>query len=121
MSDRDYRLFLNDILESIEKIEKYTGHITFKDFKNNQMIIDAVVRNFIIIGEASTNIPPEMHNKYSKIPWKKMKSMRNIVVHEYFGVKLNTTWNTAKKSLPKLKKDITKVIKQESKNKEVCP
>ncbi len=114
MYDRDFRLFLNDILESIEKIEKYTANITFKDFTNNQMIIDAVVRNFIIIGEASTNISPEMQNKYPKIPWKKMKAMRNIVVHEYFGVKLNTTWNTARKSLPKLKKDIIKVIKLES-------
>ncbi len=114
MSERDFRLFLNDILESIEKIEKYTANITLKDFANNQMIIDAVVRNFIIIGEASTNIPPEMQNEYPKIPWKKMKAMRNIVVHEYFGVKLNTTWNTARKSLPKLKKEIIKVIKQES-------
>ncbi len=114
MSERDFRIFLNDILESIEKIEKYTANITFKNFTNNQMIIDAVVRNFIIIGEASTNIPPEIQNKYPKIPWKKMKAMRNIVVHEYFGVKLNTTWNTARKSLPKLKKEITKVIKLES-------
>lgn len=114
MSDRDYKLFLNDILESIRKIEKYTGNITFKDFTNNQMIIDAVVRNFIIIGEASTNIPLEIQNKYPRIPWKKMKAMRNIVVHEYFGVKLNTTWNTAKKSLPKLEKEIIKVIKQGS-------
>jgi len=63
MSERDFRLFLNDILESISKIEKYTANISFKDFTNNQMIIDAVVRNFIIIGEASTNIPSEMHNK----------------------------------------------------------
>ncbi len=114
MSERDVKLFLNDILDSIEKIEKYTADITFKDFSNNQMIIDAVVRNFIIIGEASTYIPPEMHDKYPEIPWKKMKAMRNIVVHEYFGVKLNTTWNTAKKSLPKLKKELTKVIKEES-------
>lgn len=114
MSERDFRLFLNDILESIEKIEKYTANVTFKDFTNNQMIIDAVVRNFIIIGEASSNIPPAMQIKYPKIPWKKMKAMRNIVVHEYFGVKLSTTWITAKKSLPKLKKEIIKVIKQES-------
>jgi uncharacterized protein with HEPN domain len=114
MSERDYSLFLHDILESIEKIEKYTEDLTFKDFTNSQMIIDAVVRNFTIIGEASANIPLEIQNKYPRIPWKKMKAMRNIVVHEYFGVKLKTTWNTAKKSLPKFKKDITKVINQES-------
>ena len=114
MSERDYRLFLHDILESSVKIEKYIGNITFKEFSSNQMIIDAVVRNFIIIGEASSNISDEIRNKYPIVPWSKMKAMRNIVVHEYFGVNLRTTWNTIKKSLPKLKKEITKVIKQES-------
>lgn len=114
MSERDYRLFLHDILESISKIEKYTKDIEFKNFTNNQMIIDAVVRNFIIIGEASSSISDEIRNKYPFVPWNKMKAMRNIIVHEYFGLNLRTTWNTIRKSLPKLKKDITKVLHQES-------
>lgn len=68
MSERDYRLFLQDILDSIVKIEKYTEDIDFKEFCDNDMVIDAVIRNFEIIGEASTNntmAENESHEKYS--------------------------------------------------------
>ena len=113
MSERDHRLFLNDIIESIEKIEEYTSGLNFEDFVNNRMVIDAVIRNIEIIGEATANIPDEIRKKYPMVPWQKMKSMRNIVVHEYFGVNLKTTWKTIKNSLPKLRKEIAKTIKKE--------
>ncbi len=114
MSERDYRLFLQDILDSIVKMEKYTKDIDFKGFRTNDMIMDAVIRNFEIIGEATVNIPNEIQKKYSSIPWKKMKAMRNIVIHEYFGLDYNIAWRTIKKSLPALKVKIIRAIKQES-------
>lgn len=113
MSERDYRLFLQDILDSIVKMEKYTKDIDFKGFRTNDMIMDAVIRNFEIIGEATTNIPNEIQKKYPSIPWKKMKGMRNIVIHEYFGVDYNIAWRTIKKSLPPLKVKIIRAIKKE--------
>jgi uncharacterized protein with HEPN domain len=91
MSERNYRVFLRDILDSINKIEKYTSGVDFRKFRVNSMLIDAVIRNLEIIGEASSNIPEAIQEKYSKIPWSKMKAMRNLVIHEYFGVDLSIT------------------------------
>ena len=113
MSDREYRLFLSDILESINKIEAYTTGIDARKFRANTLIIDAVIRNFEIIGEAAANVPEEIQEKYSKIPWSQMKAMRNIMIHEYFGVDLSITWKTLKKSLPKLRKQIEQIIELE--------
>lgn len=113
MSERNYRLFLRDILDSISKIESYTTGVDFKKFRVNNMLIDAVIRNFEIIGEAASNVPETIQDKYSKIPWSKMKAMRNLVIHEYFGVDLSITWKTAKKSLPKLKKQIEQAMERE--------
>jgi len=96
---RDARLYLYDILESIEKIEQYTANLTFEDFAANSMVVDAVVRNFEIIGEASSHIPDDIQSKYSEVPWFEMKGMRNIMVHEYFRVDLKIVWMTRFKEL----------------------
>jgi len=107
---RDARLYLYDILESIEKIEQYTANLTFEDFAANSMAVDAVVRNFEIIGEASSHIPDDIQSKYSEVPWFEMKGMRNIMVHEYFRVDLKIVWMTARESLPALVPMIERVI-----------
>jgi uncharacterized protein with HEPN domain len=78
------------------------------------MVIDAVVRNFEIIGEASKHISKTLQSKYSSIPWNKVKSMRNIIVHEYFGINFDVVWKTIEKSLPDLKTEIQKVMEKES-------
>ena len=70
--DRRYDLFLDDMLKSINRIEEYVGDNDFDNFKMTRMIVDAVIRNFEIIGEASKNIPIEIQAKYPEIPWKKM-------------------------------------------------
>jgi len=114
MSKRDQRLFLQDIFESIEKIEDYTSNIGFEEFLSNGMVKDAVIRNFEIIGEASIHISGKLKSKYASIPWNKIKSMRNFVAHEYFGINYDVIWETIKKSLPDLKAKISKVIAQES-------
>ncbi len=82
MSKRDVRLFLYDILECIEKIEKYTKDMDFDDFVKNDLVVDAVIRNLEIIGEALKNIPEDFRSKYPDIPWKKIGGFRNIVIHE---------------------------------------
>ena len=107
---RDARLYLYDILESIEKIEQYTANLTFEDFAANSMVVDAVVRNFEIIGEASSHIPDDIQSKYSEVPWFEMKGMRNIMVHEYFRVDHKIVWMTARESLPALVLMIERII-----------
>lgn len=83
--------------------------MTLSQFKNNELVIDAVVRNLEVIGEASKNIPLTIQRTYPDIPWEQMKGMRNILIHEYFGVDIKIVWHTAKKYLPPLKKQLQSI------------
>ncbi len=104
---KDETVFIEDILESIEKIGEYTDHITEDEFYRNTMIQDAVFRRLTIIGEAVKNIPPEIKDNYTDIPWKRIAGMRDILIHQYSGVKLERIWMVVKKDLPGLKENIT--------------
>lgn len=111
MTRRNNKLYIRDILDCIDKVEEYVKGLSFKDFTKNKMVIDAVVRNFEIIGEAAKNISSEVKTKYNKIPWKEMAGMRDKTIHEYFGVDLKIIWKTIKQSLPVLKKAIKIILK----------
>jgi uncharacterized protein with HEPN domain len=111
MKKRNGNLYIGDILDSIRRIEGYVKGLTFKDFIKNKMVVDAVIRNFEIIGEAAKSVPSEMRVKYKKVPWKEMAGMRDKTIHEYFGVDLNIIWKTIKQSLPELKRDIRGILK----------
>ncbi|MBI4036188.1 DUF86 domain-containing protein [Candidatus Daviesbacteria bacterium] len=112
MSKRELTLYLQDILTSILRIEDYTKDFSLNDLENDWKTIDAVVRNLEILGEAARNIPEEAAEKYSDIPWGKMVSMRNKIIHEYFGVDLDILWKTIKEDLPVLKQQIEKIIQE---------
>lgn len=86
---RDYRMYLDDIIKSVEKIQSYTTGLEYEEFTKRDIVIDAVLRNLEIIGEASRNIPEDVRARYSHIPWGKMVGLRNVVVHTYFGVYLH--------------------------------
>ena len=91
--------------------------MTLAKFKRNELVIDAVVRNFEIIGEASKSIPASVQRSYPGIPWKEMKGMRDILIHEYFGVDVKILWHAAKENLSPLQKqlkDLLSNIKVES-------
>jgi len=102
MKKRDYKLYLKDILDAIAKIEDYTKDLSFEEFLKNNLVVDAVVRNFEILGEASKNISEEVKSQYPDIPWKEMAGMRDKIIHEYFGIDLEIVWKTAKIRLPQL-------------------
>jgi len=99
---RNLKLYLKDILEAIEKINNYTKSLSFEEFSQNTMIVDAVIRNFEIIGEATKHIPEEIRKFHSEIPWKEMAGMRDKMIHEYFGVDLEIVWKTIKIRLPQI-------------------
>lgn len=105
-SSRDWSFRIKDILRAIENIEKYTARMTFARFKKNQLVIDAVIRNFEIIGEASNHIPKTIQSAYPSIPWRQMTAFRNFLIHEYFGIDFNTIWQTARVHLPALKESL---------------
>jgi len=109
-SGRDYGLFLEDILQAINKIESYTLHLTFQDFRNNDLVIDAVIRNFEVIGEAANNIPARMRTKHPSVEWSEAIGFRNVLIHNYFGIDVESVWETIHKNLPLLKRHIQEMI-----------
>lgn len=112
MKDRSYKMFLEDILESLEKIEKYTEQYSYDQFILNSEKIDAVLRNLEIMGEAAGKIPAQIKTEYPDIPWKKMIDVRNITIHEYFGVDKEIIWNIIKVNLPPIKPLLKKMINE---------
>lgn len=112
MSKRDWKILFDDIIESITRIEEYTLNLSFEDFAYNSLVIDGVVRNIEIIGEASKNIPQEIQNKFEDIPWKKLKGIRNRIVHEYFAVDISIIWYIAQNELNPLKKTLSKHLNE---------
>ena len=104
-------VYLNDILESIEKIENYLNGLTAMSFENNSAMQDAVMRRLEIIGEAVKHLPEEMKNIYPNILWKDIAGMCDVLIHEYAGVQIERVWRTAKDDLPSLKQAVLELTK----------
>ena len=114
--ERKYEFYLEDIIVSIERIHEYIGDLEFIQFSQTNIVVDAVVRNFEIVGEASKHIPNEIKDKYPEIPWEKMYSLRNMVTQEYFGIDYEMIWEIAKIDLPQNLLDIKNIIEIERKD-----
>ena len=100
---KDDQVYLRHILDAVEQIETYLTGQTYESFSNNNMMIDAVVRELEIIGEATNHLSDLLRESHPKIPWRDAIDMRNILIHEYFGVRTHLVWDTCKEDLPKLK------------------
>lgn len=111
MSKRGIKLYLEDIQNSIRKIEKYTRGSNFEKFSRDEQMIDAVVRNLSVIGEAVRNVSKDMKAKNPEVAWNEIKGMRNKVVHEYFGIDEEILWKTIQYDFPIFKKQISKLLK----------
>ncbi|OGW95689.1 MAG: hypothetical protein A2Z81_03235 [Omnitrophica WOR_2 bacterium GWA2_45_18] len=108
---RDFRLYLDDILEAVKRIEKYTKGLTFDKFREDDLILDGVVRNLEVIGEAVKNIPQSIKEEYSEVEWRKISGMRDILAHEYFGIDVEVIWDIIDEKLPVLKKQVRLILK----------
>jgi len=92
MTQRTPKIFVQDILEAINKIERFTQDLNYEAFEQDELVIDGVLRNLEIIGEAARNIPDEVRANHPEIPWTRMVGLRNIVIHAYFKVDLSIIW-----------------------------
>ena len=107
---RTYVDYLLDIADSIEKIEEFIKSSTLEDFRKDQKTQFAIVRAFEIIGEATKGIPASVRRAHADVPWEKMATMRNKLIHEYFGVNIVVVWKAIKEDLPDLKTQILKIL-----------
>lgn len=112
MGKRDELVFLEDILECINKIAEYTEEISEIEFEENIEKQDAVIRRIEIIGEAVKSISFKTREQYPQIPWREMAGMRDIVIHEYFGVSIGMVWRVARFDIQELKPQIEKIIEE---------
>ncbi len=113
MPPREWRLYIDDILASIARVEEYTRDLEFEDFERDSMRVEAVLHNFTIIGEAASRISPDVQRRAPLVPWPKMRAMRNIIVHGYFAVQLKVVWDTARNNLPTLVPALTAALVDE--------
>ena len=113
---RDCKVYLDDILLACRKIMDYTSGMSAKEFGKDEMVIDAVVRNLTIIGEAVKSIPEDWQQHYSHVDWPKINALRNILVHEYFGVNLTILWETVEQKIPQLLADVTAMLAELERN-----
>jgi uncharacterized protein with HEPN domain len=108
---KDYRLFLEDILDAIEKIGIYTRGLTFPNFTTDTKTFDAVVRNLEIIGEATKQIPEEIRFLRPEVEWKRIARLRDILIHHYFGVDVQIVWDIVQNKLGPLKQAVNALLK----------
>lgn len=102
MSKREPNLLVGDILDSTHKILAYTEDLSFEEFTNDSKTIDAVIRNFEIIGEAANRLPEDFKDAHSNVDWHRIRGFRNRIVHDYFGIDYSIVWEIKEAFLPKL-------------------
>ncbi|MBI3609902.1 MAG: DUF86 domain-containing protein [Nitrospirae bacterium] len=109
---RDYKVWLEDILEAIQKIHEYTKGMSFKTFAADAKTLDAVVRNLEVIGEAVKKTPENVRSKHADVDWKKIAGLRDILIHEYFGIDPEIIWDIIQIKLPTLEKRVKQILSE---------
>ena len=112
MSKRGIELYVDDILDSIGAIEEFTNGISYEEFFNDRKTYSATIREYIIIGEAVSQLIEILEKKYPDYPWRMIKDFRNFIVHEDFGVDPRIVWDLTKLELSELKLKIKQTTKE---------
>jgi uncharacterized protein with HEPN domain len=107
---RDFEVYLEDILEAIRKVRAYAAGMDRGQFEADEKTVDAVVRNLEIIGEAVKQIPEDVRQTHPQIPWRKISGLRDLLIHQYFGVNLEIVWDIIQTKLDDLEHAICNLL-----------
>ncbi len=109
---RDCKVYLEDILEAIGKIRAYTAGMSADSFAADNKTLDAVLRNLEVIGEAVKCIPGDIRAQHPQVEWKKMAGLRDILIHQYFGIDAEIIWDVVQNKLPELEKQMRDAVQR---------
>jgi uncharacterized protein with HEPN domain len=112
MSEREWRFYLNDMLDFAEKVLAYTEGLDQQAFIANGLNYDATVRNLELLGEAATHIPPEYRDSFPAIPWRQIIATRNRLIHGYLGIDNDTLWSIIRDDIPGLLTELRSLKEQ---------
>jgi uncharacterized protein with HEPN domain len=108
---RDPRLYLAEMVTSTEKIHDYTRGLSLDDFTENTMVQDAVLRRLEVIGEAAKHVEDDFRDKHPEIPWRQLAGLRDVLIHQYFRVNLESTWRFVSRDLSSLRRKVSSIYK----------
>ncbi len=107
---RDYRVYLQDVLEAVANVGEFVGPMSRHEFEGDKKTLHAVVRNLEVIGEAVKGIPPDVRSRHPQVPWQRIAGLRDILIHQYFGIDIDIVWDIVQNKLPELKAQVQAIL-----------
>jgi len=107
---REWRLFVRDMVEACEKVQRYCKGLDEQGFFANEIVHDAVLRNLTIIGEAASKVPAAIQQQHDGVEWRKIIAFRNIAMHEYFGLDRDIVWDVVSRKVPELSASLNNIV-----------